>query len=73
MKIIKDLPELIAAGIISEETARNIQQYYQHKSQTSGNKLYIVFGILGALLIGLGIILIVAHNWNIFSKPFQRM
>lgn len=68
MKIIKDLPELIVAGIISEETAHNIQQYYQHKRQTSGNKLYMVFGILGALLIGLGIILIVAHNWHIFSK-----
>jgi len=71
MKILKELPELIAAGIISEETASKIQHYYQHKSQTSGNKLYMVFGILGALLIGLGIILIIAHNWNVFSKPVK--
>ena len=56
------------AGVISEETATDIQNYYLQKSGKSGNRLFIVFGVLGAILVGLGIILIIAHNWDELSK-----
>lgn len=64
MSIAKDIPDLIKAGIISQETADRILAYYNNKAGKSTNKLFIVFGILGAMLIGLGIILIIAHNWD---------
>lgn len=32
----------------------------------------LAFGILGAVLVGLGIILIVAHNWDNLSRPFKN-
>lgn len=66
--MIKDLTELIEAGIISDETANKILEFYQHKKDQSKNKLNIAFGILGALLVGLGIIMIVAHNWDDLSR-----
>ncbi|KUO64569.1 MAG: hypothetical protein APF83_06870 [Lutibacter sp. BRH_c52] len=34
----------------------------------STNRLFIIFGILGAILVGLGIIMIIAHNWDELSK-----
>jgi uncharacterized membrane protein len=66
--ILKDLPELIAANVINEETAQRIRAFYQQKEEHEPNRLVIVFGILGALLVGLGIILIIAHNWDTLGK-----
>lgn len=68
MSILKDLPDLVKAGVITEEAADRIRGYYQNKSETSTNRLFIVFGILGAILVGLGIILIIAHNWDELSR-----
>ncbi|WP_111707259.1 DUF2157 domain-containing protein [Lutibacter citreus] len=68
MNISKDLKELVEANVISEDIAGNIQAFYNKKENTSPNKLFIVFGILGALLVGLGIILILAHNWDNLSR-----
>lgn len=68
MNLEKDLPELIKAGIITEETGSRIQEYYKAKSDSSPNRLFVAFGILGSLLVGLGIILIIAHNWDYLSR-----
>lgn len=66
MKI--ELDELLEKGIISNEIANNIRSYYEQKSLTtdSPNRLLLGFGILGALLVGLGILLIIGHNWDSF-------
>ena len=68
MSIQKDLPELLKAGVINAETANQIQEYYKSKSGSSSNRLFVAFGILGSLLVGLGIILIIAHNWDELSR-----
>jgi uncharacterized membrane protein len=73
MSLIKDIPELLNAEIITQETADKIQNYYKHKKSTSTNRLFIAFGILGAILIGLGIILIVAHNWDELSRVTKTL
>ena len=73
MSIYKDVPELLKAGVITQETADKIQDYYKNKSGSSANKLFIVFGILGALLVGLGIILIIAHNWDQLSRATKTV
>ncbi len=62
----KEIDELLAAEVITEETAGLITAYYRSKDESSPNRLLIVFGILGAILVGLGIILIIAHNWDQF-------
>ncbi len=67
MRLQKDLDELIAEGIISKETAGNISDFYKRKSSNPHNRLFVVFGILGALLVGLGVVLIIAHNWDNLS------
>ncbi len=67
MGIHKELSELIEAQVISQETADKIDAFYRQKSNKSPNRLVIAFGILGALLVGFGIILIIAHNWDHLS------
>lgn len=66
--MLKDLPDLVKSGIITQESSDKIRDYYLDKKKPNTTRLFIVFGILGAILIGLGIILIIAHNWDEFSK-----
>src|SRR5690554_4271494 len=73
MSIEKDIPELIEAGIITPETAQKIADYYQHKKSSSTNRLFIAFGILGAILVSLGIVLIIAHNWDELSRTTKTI
>lgn len=68
MSILKDLPELLEAGVISHDTAERIEHYYRGKSRSSSNRLLMLYGLLGSILIGLGLILIIAHNWDEMSR-----
>lgn len=73
MSIAKDLHKLVNSGVISQETAENISNYYRIQTAQSSNRLFVVFGILGSILIGLGIILILAHNWDEFSRGMKTI
>lgn len=66
-----DIQELLEAKVISPEIAKSMQDYYHQKESSSPNKLVLVFGILGALLVGLGIVLIIAHNWDDLSRGIK--
>ena len=65
MNIPINIPELIKDGVITQEIAGRIQDHYKKKKGAlTTNHLFVVFGILGAILMGLGITLIIAHNWD---------
>ncbi|MDD7888186.1 DUF2157 domain-containing protein [Flavivirga sp. 57AJ16] len=70
-KIQKDIKELVAEQVISKDTASKITSYYLSKQRHSSNKLFTVFAVLGSTLVGLGIILILAHNWDDFSRTLK--
>lgn len=70
-KIRNDINELVAEQVISKETASKIESYYISKYERAPNKLFTVFAILGSALVGLGIILILAHNWDNFSRAIK--
>ena len=72
-KLLKELPELVKEEVISQDMASKIEKYYQSKQADSPNRLFTVFGVLGSLLVGLGIILILAHNWDDFSKTTKTV
>lgn len=69
----KELEELLQAGIISQSISDDILAYFESKKKDSPNRLFSIFGALGALLVGLGIILILAHNWDQFSKSVKTI
>ena len=61
---VKELQELVAANIITPVTAQEIADYYKHREKGRPNRFSAVVNILGALLVSLGIVLVVAHNWD---------
>lgn len=64
MSIQKDLSELVANRLISTEQAENIKAFYQLHKKSGTHTLTLVFAAIGAVLIGLALILILAHNWD---------
>lgn len=70
-QILRALPELVQAGVIDDHTAARISAHYSAKDGPSANRLVIVFAVLGALLVGMGIVLILAHNWDELPKPVK--
>jgi len=62
------LDQLVNEGILTPEKAEQIEQFFGSKPSSNTNTLNVVFSVLGAILFGLGIILIVAHNWDDFSR-----
>jgi len=67
--LYQELPELVNKGILSSETAEKIKMHYGPIEETQGTRTFLmVFGIIGVLLVGLGIILLIAHNWDQLSR-----
>ncbi|MCE5285809.1 MAG: DUF2157 domain-containing protein [Pelosinus sp.] len=64
-----ELPKLVDEGILSEENAEKIKAYYNVNGQKMGRTAStFVFGLIGAVLIGLGIILLLGHNWDTLDR-----
>ena len=70
---MRELPELVRANVISEETAQRIADHYNAQPNPSTNRLLIVFSILGGLLVSMGLVLIVAHNWDELPKGIKLL
>lgn len=73
LKLKRELDELVEAQVISAEVSKNISKYYASKTTNNPNKLFAIFGVLGSLLVGLGVILILAHNWDDFSRSTKTI
>jgi uncharacterized membrane protein len=60
------LPELVENKILSNDNADALKEYYgePEKKIDAANVMLVAFGILAALLIGGGVIMILAHNWD---------
>jgi hypothetical protein len=70
--LLAELPELTARGVLSSEAADALRQHYVTELPTEPRRLgFILSAILGSLLIGAGIILLVAHNWDFLSRPIR--
>ncbi|MEN0004308.1 MAG: DUF2157 domain-containing protein [Bacteroidota bacterium] len=68
----KQLPIWIQQEIISSQQAEQLTEYYElHQMGSSRNIPLLIGSFLGALLIGGGIILLFAFNWEHFTT-FQR-
>ncbi|MGI6091813.1 MAG: DUF2157 domain-containing protein [Veillonellaceae bacterium] len=68
--LYQELPELVAKGVLSTDTAKKLHEHYGPLEQSSGKRTFLmVFGIIGVLLVGLGIILLIAHNWSQLTRP----
>gem|GEM_PF-192805 len=72
-KLKINLNELLQEGIITSEQLDQINEFHQKKSGLEPNRILILFAIIGSALIGLGIILIIGHNWDSFPRAVKTM
>ena len=68
VQLREDLPMLTGQGILDEESARRLIAYYPLPPKHDYRKrLLLYFGVLGALLVGGGLTMIIAHNWDMLT------
>lgn len=69
--LMKELPILENHGVLSSEKIGDIRAYYETSTRSGMHWAVIAFSILGSLLIGSGIILLFAHNWDELTRPMR--
>jgi len=67
-----ELPQWVAQGVLTSAAADRLRAHYGPVEPARPARLaVVVFGIFGALLIGAGVILMLAHNWEQLSRPMR--
>jgi hypothetical protein len=66
--LLGELPTLLENGVIDGAAAERLRRHYESAAGPSRNWALTIFGILGGTLVGLGIILLLAHNWADLSR-----
>ncbi|MEJ2189814.1 MAG: hypothetical protein P8Y93_10470 [Acidobacteriota bacterium] len=62
-RLLSELPRLEAVGVIDATTAERIREHYaSHPAFSSSRLAMAISAVLGTLLIGAGVILLLAHN-----------
>lgn len=71
-QVLNELPELVKEGVITGEISDRIEAYYRRKERVKPDgRINVLFAIIGTVLVSLGIILLVAHNWDELSRPVK--
>ncbi len=69
----KELPILENEGVVSSEVAGRLKSYYDENTASGMHWAIIAFAVIGSLLIGSGVILLFAHNWDELSRPARAV
>jgi uncharacterized membrane protein len=69
----KELPILEREGVLASDAVRGVRSYYRENTASGTHWATLAFAVLGSLLIGAGIILLFAHNWDELSRPTRAV
>jgi hypothetical protein len=69
--LYSELPALVARGILTGDAAEALRRHYGSPGAPDARLGWgqILLASFGALLVGGGLILILAHNWDVLSRP----
>jgi len=69
-----EVPRLVAGGVLDPASAEKLRAHYGEVAPSRPGRLAVlIFGILGAVLIGAGIILVLGHNWDNLTRPVRAV
>ena len=72
--LYSELPRLVSHGVVTADAAEQIRRHYGDAEGRSGRTIALtVCSILGALLVGAGVILLLAHNWEAIPRPARTV
>jgi uncharacterized membrane protein len=63
-----ELPALVSSGAITADNAQAIERYYAPTATASRGLGFAILAMLGSALVAAGVVLLVAHNWDEFSR-----
>lgn len=69
--LYSEIPLLVKQNILSEEAALKLRQYYGPEEKKGPGLIFVITAVLGAMLIGAGIVLLFAHNWEELSRAWR--
>jgi hypothetical protein len=66
----RELPKLVAAGVLTPEAAEALRRHYGPVEDAGlGRRVAsALIAVLGSLLLGGGVVLLLAHNWDLLSR-----
>ncbi|WP_420427455.1 DUF2157 domain-containing protein [Algiphilus sp.] len=67
----QELPQMQAEGVIDAEVAERLRAYCAAHSPSPRRWIWPLLGALGALLVGFGVVLLLAHNWDGLSRGMR--
>ncbi len=70
------LTELVEKGVIDDATSQQLSEHYEMDSVVADKSISvmtIILSAIGGLLVGGGIILIFAHNWENIGRPMRAV
>lgn len=70
--LLDELPQLQRDGVLDAATVQRLQARYASIA-AAGGWGRVLFPLLGTVLIALGIVLLVAHNWDQFGRSLRVM
>jgi len=72
-QLLRDLDELVSRSIITSESAAEISRYYDAKKSSQSGKLTLILAVMGGILLGSGVILVLAHNWEFIGRGVKTL
>ena len=70
----REIPIWRERGWLNKEAAERLRAYYTETLPPKDYKILIaIFSVIGGSLAGLGIILLVAHNWDAMNRPMRTL
>lgn len=70
--LYSELPDLVSGGVLAPDAAQALKGHYgEAPGRNAVKTALVIFSILGALLIGGGVILLLAHNWDELGRPMR--
>lgn len=71
--LLDELDELVAAEVLDAASAERLRAHYAPRLENIKPWREVIFAALGALLVGGGIILVLAHNWDEMSRGWRTI
>lgn len=69
-----ELPDLVRGGVLSGDAAESLRRHYGQVDDGRWRQVALtISGVLGALLIGFGIIFVLAYNWSALSRSVRTV
>ncbi|MEY2546810.1 MAG: hypothetical protein QOG48_1927, partial [Verrucomicrobiota bacterium] len=68
-----ELPALVSSGTITAENSAAIERYYEGAEARRTNFGFVILASVGAALVGAGIVLLIAHNWDELSRATRTI